>query len=323
MPPPLVSVVIPTYNREAVLRQTLERLGRQSLPAEQIEVYVVDDGSSDATLTLNPASFPFALRLVRHSRQGATAARNAGAAESRGEVLIFLDDDIWLDSEAVETLARGCLETKSTIMLGTLITPEANKGTVFGRLNALSPFAVQAATHDQDLDATDCLTGLLAIRRADFFELGGFQDPTGGWPNWDDVDFGYRATRAGFRLRRSARTRAEHCDHSIADLATICRRWQAAGHSAARLLNKYPALQAAMPMFLDKGPIDWQADPPRLIARKLVRRVAAMAGLVSFLEWLAHILERNWPVEQALRPLYRWIIGAYIFRGFQNGLKEL
>src|SRR5207249_4355643 len=147
------------------------------------------------------------LRLVQRNRQGATAARNAGAAESRGDVLVFLDDDIWLGSEAVETLARGCLETKSTIMLGTLITPEANKGTVFGRLYALSPYAGQAATRDQDLAATDCLTGLLAIRRADFFELGGFQDPTGGWPNWDDVDFGYRATRAGFRLRRSARAR--------------------------------------------------------------------------------------------------------------------
>ena len=78
-----------------------------------------------------------------------------------------------------------------------------------------------------------------------------------------------------------------------------------------------------MPMFLDKSPIAWQTDPPQLITRKLVRRVAAMARWVSFLEWLAHTLEQHWPAEIALRPLYRWIIGAYIFRGFQNGLKEL
>jgi len=305
------------------LRQTLDRLTRQSLPAEQIEVCVVDDGSTDPPATLSPADFPFALRLVCRDRQGATAARNAGAAESQGELLLFLDDDIWLDPEALETLARGCLETERTIMLGTLLTPAENGDTVFGRLTAPLPFADHAPTQDLDLAATDCLTGLLALRRTDFFELGGFQDPTGGWPNWDDVDFGYRATRAGFRLRRSARARAEHRDHAMADLPTICRRSQAAGHSAARLLQKYPELRSAMPMFADKSPILWKIDPPGLVSRKLIRRAASTGFVVRFMEWLARDLEQYWPAEPALRRLYRWIIGAYIFRGFQNGIKEL
>jgi glycosyltransferase involved in cell wall biosynthesis len=323
MKSPLVTVVIPTYNREAVLRQTLERLGSQTLPADQIEVCVVDDGSTDATSALSQAAFPFVLRILRRNRQGATLARNAGAGESHGEVLIFLDDDIWPDPGAVEILARGCLETERTIMLGTLLTPQADNGSVFARLNAPSPFAAQASTQDQDLTASDCLTGFLAVRRADFFELGMFQDPTGGWPNWDDVDFGYRATQAGFRLRRSAQARAEHWDRAMADLAMTCRRWQAAGHSAARLLCKYPAMLPALPMFADKTRIAWRADPPRLVARKLVRRAVSTPGLVSILEWLAHTLEQRWPAEPALRRLYRWIIGAYIFRGFQDGTKEL
>ena len=320
---PLVTVVIPTYNREAVLRQTLEHLGSQSLPVDQIEVCVVDDGSTDATAALSQAGFPFALRILRRNRQGATAARNAGAGESRGEVLVFLDDDIWPDPEAVETLVRGCLETERTIMLGTLLTPDVNMGSVFARLNAPSPFAAHAATQDQDLTATECLTGFLAVRRADFLELGRFQDPTGGWPNWDDVDFGYRATQAGFRLRRSARACAEHWDYSLANLATTCRRWERAGHSAARLLRKYPDLVPALPMFNDKAPIRWRADPPRLVVRKLVRRAASTALLVTILEWLTDALEQYWPAEPALRRLYRWIIGAYIFRGYQNGIKEL
>lgn len=42
------------------------------------------------------------------------------------------------------------------------------------------------------------MTGLIAIKKSDFFGLGMFQDPTGGWPNWDDVDFGYRAVKVGF-----------------------------------------------------------------------------------------------------------------------------
>ena len=319
---PLVSVVIPTYNREPVLRQTLERLGNQSLPASQIEVCVVDDGSTDATIRLSQAGFSLALRLLRRNRQGATAARNAGAGESRGEVLIFLDDDIWPERTAVETLARACLENERTIMLGTLLTPEVNRGSVFARLNAPSPFAARAATQDHDLTATECLTGFLAVRRADFLELGQFQDPSGGWPNWDDVDFGYRAIQAGFRLRRSAQARAEHWDYSLADLATTCRRWERAARSAVRLLRKYPALRPALPMFADKSPIAWRADSPRLVARKLARQAASTAWLVTSLEWLAHTLEKHWPAEPALRRLYRWIIGAYIYRGFNDGMKE-
>jgi hypothetical protein len=76
-------------------------------------------------------------------------------------------------------------------------------------------------------------------------------------------------------------------------------------------------------MFADKGLIVWQADPPGLIARKLVRRAASAAWAVWLLERLARLLEQRWPAEAALGPLYRWIIGAYIYQGFQDGLKEL
>jgi len=320
---PLVSVVIPTYNRETVLRATLDNLVKQTLPADQTEVCVVDDGASDAVASLARETYPFAVRYVRSDRRGATVARNAGAQASRGQVLIFLDDDIRPEPHTLETLAQGCLASERTVVLGTLITPEVNKATVFARLNAPSPYLAQAVAEDHDLPATDCLTGLLAVRRADFMALGMFQDPTQGWPNWDDVDFGYRAQQAGYRLRRSAAARAEHWDYSIADLGTMCERWQRASQSAVRLLRRYPALEAALPMFADKAPIDWRHDAPRLTVRKLARRLAAAPPVLRLLEWLARALERRWPAEPALRRLYRWIIGAYIFRGFQRGLKEL
>jgi len=320
---PLVSVVIPTYNREAVLRRTLGCLAGQSLAPNQIEVCVVDDGSSDNSLQVAQEPFPFTVRCLRLSRQGATAARNAGAGDSRGEVLVFLDDDICPAPQTLEVLVRGCREADRTIMLGMLITPEANKTTVFARLNAPSPYAAQAATQDRDVPATDCLTGLLAIRRTAFFELGMFQDPTGGWPNWDDVDFGYRAQQAGYRLRRSAWARAEHWDYATTNLSAMCRRWQNASHSAARLLRKYPALEPDLTMFTDKRPIAWGVDSPQLVARKLIRRGASSLVIVAALEWLTRGLEQRWAAEPVLRRLYRWIIGAYIFRGFQSGIKEL
>jgi len=102
----------------------------------------------------------------------------------------------------------------------------------------------------------------------------------------------------------------------------MCRRWQSASQSAARLLRKYPALAPALPMFADKRPIVWGVDSPKLVVRKLIRRGASWAGIVWVLERLTRSLEQRWPAEPVLRRLYRWIIGAYIFRGFQSGVKE-
>src|SRR5690348_13429372 len=123
---PLVSVVIPTYNRTTMVRQTLAHLARQTLPADKIEVCLVDDGSTDDTQGLSKDEFPFALSFLQHHRQGATEARNAGARASHGQVLVFLDDDIWPETVAVETLVQGCLENERTVMLGTLLTPAMN-----------------------------------------------------------------------------------------------------------------------------------------------------------------------------------------------------
>ena len=320
---PLVSVVIPTYNRESVLRRTLASLAVQSLSAGRFDVCVVDDGSSDGTASIAAEAFPFALRVLRLPRQGPTAARNAGAQNSRGEVLIFLDDDIRPAPNTLEVLERTCLEIDRGIILGTLITPEFRKASVIGRLLAASPFREAAATADRDLPFTACLTGLLAIRRSSFFEIGMFMDPTGGWPNWDDVDFGYRAQRAGFRLRQSAASIAEHWDDALADLASACQRWQRASQSAVRLFQKYPDLRAEIPMFVDKAPIDWRHDAPVLIGRKIARRLVSSAPILPGLEWLARQLEQRWPSERLLQVLYRWIVGAYMFRGYQLGLEEL
>ena len=90
VPAPLVSVVIPTFNRARLLPATLESVLGQTYP--HLEVIVVDDGSSDDT---EEAVRPFRDRIdyVRQQNQGLAAARNAGMQRSRGEYVAWLDDD--------------------------------------------------------------------------------------------------------------------------------------------------------------------------------------------------------------------------------------
>ncbi len=90
---PIVSVVVPSYNRGNVIAQTLDSALAQTYP--QIELIVVDDGSTDGT---ERAVEPYRDRIiyVRQQNQGLAAARNAGMARSTGEFVAWLDsDDLW------------------------------------------------------------------------------------------------------------------------------------------------------------------------------------------------------------------------------------
>jgi len=75
-------------------------------------------------------------------------------------------------------------------------------------------------------------------------------------------------------------------------------------------------------MFRDKGYIALGADPPTLVARKALRSVVAWQPALWTLERLTGFIEACWPSPAVLRPLYRWITGSYIFRGYRQGLRE-
>ena len=89
-----LSVIIPTYNRKALLRQALQSLVAQGLPQDAYEVIVVDDGTPEGVDEVLALHLPYRLALLKQQNGGATSARNHGAQHSQGQVLVFLDDDI-------------------------------------------------------------------------------------------------------------------------------------------------------------------------------------------------------------------------------------
>ena len=95
---PLVSIIIPCYNGEAFLRETLETAFAQTYP--HVEIIVVDDGSIDRSGEI-AQSFP--VRYVYQQNGGLVRSRNRGIQESRGSYLVFLDADDRLKPDAIET----------------------------------------------------------------------------------------------------------------------------------------------------------------------------------------------------------------------------
>src|SRR5215467_2719982 len=92
-----ISVIIPTHNRPSELVRTLECLKRQTIPAEEYEIIVVDDGSQPP-VQLTLVTGPPKCSIVRLEGVERSAARNAGAAAASGQILVFIDDDISVDS---------------------------------------------------------------------------------------------------------------------------------------------------------------------------------------------------------------------------------
>jgi glycosyltransferase involved in cell wall biosynthesis len=99
---PLVSVVVPVFGGERFLGEALDTIAGQSYP--HLETIVVDDGSPDASAEI--ASTRPGVRLLREPHRGVAAARNAGVAAARGELVAFLDqDDLWHPSKISRQVA--------------------------------------------------------------------------------------------------------------------------------------------------------------------------------------------------------------------------
>jgi glycosyltransferase involved in cell wall biosynthesis len=116
---PLLSVIIPTYARPAVLGGCLESLANQSISRERFEVVVVDDGSPEP---LDAAIAPFVdrldVRLLPQANSGPCVARNTGVAAARGRYLAFTDDDCRPTPEWLETLDRHLHSTPDRLIGG-------------------------------------------------------------------------------------------------------------------------------------------------------------------------------------------------------------
>lgn len=176
---PLVSVIIPTFNRASVVCTAIESALKQTY--QNIEVIVVDDGSTDDT-PHKLAVYGDKIRILHQDNAGPSVARNHGVEVSHGEILCFLDsDDLWLPTkieqqvyvlENIENSVPCCL--CNAIIRGN----PANKRTSF----AIAPLQ---AIYDKGmwLNVTNVLstrcvffTQAVAIRRSSFNKIGGFDE---------------------------------------------------------------------------------------------------------------------------------------------------
>jgi len=182
-----VSVVIPTFNRRALVREAVASVCAQRDVA--CEILVVDDGSSDGTAAALREEFGTRLRVLDTPNRGVAAARNLGVAASSGELIAFLDsDDLWLPDKVAAQVAlftshaqaEICQTEEIWLRNGVRVNPCAHhrkpSGDIFEaslRLCLISPSAV-------------------VLRRSLFERVGGFDETL---PACEDYDLWLRILR--------------------------------------------------------------------------------------------------------------------------------
>ena len=184
---PLVSVVIPTYNRAGLIRETIESVRRQTYA--RWELIVVDDGSTDDTETVLGRVTEGRIRYVSQANAGQGAARNRGVAAAAGELLAFLDsDDQWHPGKLESQVALFARRPDTGLVYADAFIrgDDGMKGRHFERVRPHDGNVVQAL-----LRSNFVVTSTVAVRRRLVEAVGGFdEDPA--LRNVEDYDLWLR-----------------------------------------------------------------------------------------------------------------------------------
>ncbi len=176
----LVSVIIPTYNRADRIRGAVESALAQSY--RDLEVIVVDDGSTDSTMDVL-AEYVDRVLVISQPNAGPSAARNRGATAAKGGILAFLDsDDRWAVNKIkrqVGLILRGGSQMCCCVCNASVIGVTGNPiGQTFDSAGIRPDFPEGEWTNPQDILATRFLlfNQVVAIRREAFAKVGGFNE---------------------------------------------------------------------------------------------------------------------------------------------------
>jgi glycosyltransferase involved in cell wall biosynthesis len=213
VPDPVVSVVIPTFDRVAFLSRAIECVLEQTFA--DLEVIVVDDGPTDAIAALVDGHGDPRVRLVRHgTNQGVAAARNTGISASRGEYVAFLDDDdLWLPTKLERQIE--VFETDSADVVHTLVYVADADGAIYEEpsragFSLFRDVAAAGYPYDLLLRRSSFFINTFAVRRECIETIGGFDVSLAAV---DDLDFVHRLRRV-YDFRLVDEPLAKYCFHS-------------------------------------------------------------------------------------------------------------
>jgi len=186
------SVIIPAYNAEKTISACLEGLKNQSLDKIEYEVIVVDDGSTDRTSEIANA---FNVKCISQTNRGPAAARNKGAQEAEGEIILFTDSDCVPDHNWLQEMLTPFSSPDVVGVKGAYRTRQKEPAARFAQAEFEDRYDL--LQRSPAIDMVDTYSA--AFKKDVFLEIGGFDE---NFPvaNNEDTDLSYRLAAAGHKL---------------------------------------------------------------------------------------------------------------------------
>ncbi len=261
---PRVSVVICSYNGSRTIRQTLDAVGEIDYP--DLEVIVVDDGSTDGTATIAEG---YDVRLISQENRGLSAARNTGWQAASGEIVAYLDDDAYPDRDWLRYLAWSFLTTHYAAIGGPNVTPPDDPP-VSHAVGHAPGGPIHVLVSDREAEHIPGCN--MAFRRGALTAIDGF-DPTFVVAG-DDVDACWRIQHAGWKIGFSPSAVVWH--HRRPSVRAYWRQQRGYGRAEALLERKWPEKYNAL------GHVAWAGS---VYGSAVLRRIGVRAGRIYHGIW--------------------------------------
>ncbi len=187
------SLIISAYNAEDTISTCLDSAQKQSLSKEKYEVIVVDDGSTDRTKELIKKH---SLKLIEQKNYGPAFARNRGAKEARGDIVVFTDSDCYLSQDFLKRITAPIANDLGVVgVQGSYKTKQKEFMARFGQIEIETRYKRMAKQDYIDFIGTYAA----AYRKDIFWKYGGFDT---GFPmaSGEDIEFSHRLHKNGYKM---------------------------------------------------------------------------------------------------------------------------
>lgn len=224
------SIIIPTYNRRDILERTLRALFTQTYPRNTYEIIIVDDGSTDGTEgMIKGLSAPCVLRYFRQDKKGPAAARNYGLREAKGEIIIFIDSDVLVNSHFIQEHLRYHQKYHGIVVRGLVINTPDIKNLAEKKMKLT------------DISTAFFATGNVSVRKSYLVKVGPFNENFKEY-GWEDLEMGERLKELDLKVRTNKKALGYHYQKKLylADLPKICAKEEARGRTAVIFYKKHP-----------------------------------------------------------------------------------
>jgi glycosyltransferase involved in cell wall biosynthesis len=237
---PRLSVIIPTCNRCETLAMCLQALADQRLAAGAFETLVVDDGSSDRTGEVARGMASAGVRYLKQPNRGPAAARNTGIRSARGDIVLFIGDDILATADLVGEHLRWHTERypgEHVAVLGRVTwSPRLTVSPFMHWLEHGGPqFGFYRFIHDRPVPPGDLYTANVSYKRA-FLEQNGLFDEDFPHAAFEDSELGLRLAARGLVGVYHEGALGYH--HHPITFSSYCRRMETVGISSVVLCEK-------------------------------------------------------------------------------------